>query len=75
MQNGPEYKLCSTYPQLMYVPKEILVSVWLQMCADVYGCMFVQCVMYVDTACGCMFVQCVVYVDTACGCMFVQCNS
>ena len=74
MQNGPEYKLCSTYPQLMYVPKEILVSVWLQMCADVCT----VCVVCLYSV-WCMLVQrvvvCLLYVCTACGCMFVQCSS
>jgi len=26
VRNGPEYVLCSTYPQLMYVPKGLPVS-------------------------------------------------
>ena len=37
VQNGPEYKLCPTYPQLMYVPRGIQVCMYV--CTG--GCMFV----------------------------------
>ena len=32
--NGPEYNLCSTYPQLLYVPKKTEVS-YIQKCLHV----------------------------------------
>lgn len=46
--NGPEYKLCPTYPQLMYIPKGVQVSL-LRTCISLFN-------NYVENAlCVCCF--------------------
>ena len=64
VQNGPEYKLCATYPQLMYIPKAIEVCTCLCVCVCVFVCVCVR-------ACVCMHMC--VCVCVLCVCMCVEC--